>query len=307
MDNAPAGAGGEDFGGSLTQAPDGKVYVEAGKTALWNLEMVGLDTVKALKGGKVALGEKDVVSARRAREECVQEMAGTRRTTIAKLTPVFTGELAADFTGAQIVEYKKSDDAAVRSAAAWDENNLYLGWEVHDPTPWVNGATEPQYLYARGDTVDFQLGTDPTADRNRAEAVRGDLRLSIGNFKGMPLAVLYRPIAKDKHPMTFSSGIVKDYRMESVRPLTDARIKVAVDEKRNLYVVEAAIPLGALDFTPAPDLKLRGDFGATHGDATGSDTRLRTYWSNRVTGIVDDEVFELKLEPKNWGEITFAR
>jgi len=50
---------------------------------------------------------------------------------------------------------------------------------------------------------------------------------------------------------------------------------------------------------------LRGDFGATHGDKSGKDTRLRTHWNNQHTGIVDDEVFELMMEPKNWGVLTF--
>ena len=48
----------------------------------------------------------------------------------------------------------------------------------------LTGADAAEYMYARGDTVDFQLGTDPNADELRAEADKGDLRLSIGNFQG---------------------------------------------------------------------------------------------------------------------------
>jgi len=32
---------------------------------------------------------------------------------------------------------------------------------------------------------------------------------------------------------------------------------------------------------------------------------LRTHWNNQTTGIVNDEVFELRMEPANWGEISF--
>lgn len=39
--------------GSVTQAPNGKVYVQAGRDAYWNLELTGLDKVKALPGGKL--------------------------------------------------------------------------------------------------------------------------------------------------------------------------------------------------------------------------------------------------------------
>ena len=84
----------------------------------------------------------------------------------------------------------------------------------------------------------------------------------------------------------------------------EAKVSVKVDGKR--YVVEAAIPLAALGLKIKEGLALRGDFGATHGDKSGADTALRTHWNNQTTGIVNDEVFELKMEPSNWGEITFA-
>ncbi len=53
-------------------------------------------------------------------------------------------------------------------------------------------------------------------------------------------------------------------------------------------------------------MELHGDFGVTHGDAAGQRTRLRTYWSNQHTGIVDDAVAELKMEPQMWGTLQFA-
>jgi hypothetical protein len=43
------------FGGSVTLGTDGKVYLQAGQTAFWNLELTGLDTVRALGGGRVRL------------------------------------------------------------------------------------------------------------------------------------------------------------------------------------------------------------------------------------------------------------
>jgi len=43
------------FGGSVTLGSDGKVYVQAGQTAFWNLELTGLETVRALAGGRVLL------------------------------------------------------------------------------------------------------------------------------------------------------------------------------------------------------------------------------------------------------------
>jgi len=153
--------------------------------------------------------------------------------------------------------------------------------------------------------VDLQLGTDPAADAKRTEPVNGDLRLSIGNFQGKPTAAVYRKVANAKSPKTFSSGVVKEYVMDSVVVLDAARIEVKVDAVRKHYVVEAAIPLSSLGLTLTDGLAIRGDFGATHGDKSGKDTMLRTHWNNQTTGIVNDEVFELRMEPANWGEISF--
>ena len=36
--------GGEDFGGSISLARDGKLYLQAGKTGFWNVEVTGLET-----------------------------------------------------------------------------------------------------------------------------------------------------------------------------------------------------------------------------------------------------------------------
>jgi len=158
---------------------------------------------------------------------------------------------------------------------------------------------------ASRDPVDLQLGTDPEADENRAEAGKGDLRLSIGSFRGKPTAVLYRKIAEQKAPKTFSSGVVKNYVMDSVVVLAEAKVAAKVDAKGKRYVVEAAIPLAALGLKLTDGRALRGDFGATHGDKSGKDTMLRSHWSNQATGLVDDEVFELMMQPANWGELVF--
>ena len=306
LDNCPCGSGGEDFGGSIACTKDGKLYVQAGKTAFWNVEVVGLETVKAMKGGKVKIADADAKRAEAIRVAQVQAAVGTRRMAVKKMTPAFTGDFDKDFKNAEIVQYKKQDDAAVRSAAAWDDANLYLAWDVRDKTPWQNAAGLPEFIYCKGDSVDFQVGADPKADKNRGDAAQGDLRLAIGNFKGTPTAVLFRKVAKDrKNRKVFSSGVVKEYPMDSVAVAEGAKIEVKKFGDR--YVVEAAIPLAALDFRPSDGLTLRGDFGALHGDAGGQDTVLRTYWNNQHTGIVNDEVFELQMEPKNWGEFIFKQ
>ncbi|HUS59116.1 MAG TPA: hypothetical protein VM141_10730, partial [Planctomycetota bacterium] len=307
MDSCPPGAGEEAFGGSITMGKDGILHVQAGHTGFWNVDVVGMETVKPLPGGKIPVSADDVKLAQAFREKYLQVAAGTKRLPIAKTTPAFTGNLDKDFAGQQIEAYQRMDAAKVRTALAWDDQNLYAGWEVKDDTPWVNGADAPEFLYARGDTVDLQLCTNPAAEKNRQTAVLGDLRLSIGAFQGKPTAVIYREAAKDQAPKSFSSGVVKDFIVQSVLVVPNVKVEVSIDAVKRQYVVEAVIPLATLGIANPRGLVITGDFGATHGNRAGNDTSLRTYWSNQATGLVSDEVFELKLEPKNWGIFEFSK
>lgn len=304
LTEVPPGLGGEDFGGSIAKGPDGKLYLQSGKTGYWNIEVTGLESAKKISGTTLALDATQIAQAGRLREAQLQNAVGNLRLTVARMTPKFTGNLDADFKGADIVSFQKSPEATVRSALAYDQENLYLAWDVKDNTPWTNGATEAAQMYLSGDTVDFQIGTDANADPNRGESALGDLRLSIGNLGGQNTAVLYRKISDLKKPKTFSSGVIKSYSLDYVDVITDAEIKVT--KRADGYTVEAAIPLVRLGIGAVAGSSLRGDIGATHGDVAGQRTRLRSYWSNQHTGIVDDAVFELMLEPKNWGELKFA-
>jgi sugar lactone lactonase YvrE len=314
LDECPPGAGEEAFGGSISQGPDpsagsgqgGKVYVQAGHTAFWNLEVTGLETVQALPSkGSVELTEADVKTAQQWRERYLQDETGKKLLAVKRKTVAFTGDLRKDFEGAAQAGYAKADATAVRTALAWDDQKLYAGWEVRDDTPWKNGTDAPEFLYARGDTVDLQLGTDPKAAKDRKDGAAGDVRLSIGPFQGQPIVMAYRKVAKDKKPKTFSSGVVKAYEMDSVAPVVAAEVKVTVDEVNKRYVVEAAIPWAELGGAPATGTTWSGDFGVTHGDKAKADTVLRTYWNNQSTGLVSDEVFELQMSPANWGELKF--
>ncbi|MDA0838598.1 MAG: PQQ-binding-like beta-propeller repeat protein [Planctomycetota bacterium] len=306
MDSSPPGMGGEDFGGSIIVTGDGELHLQAGKTAYINIKVVGLDTVRKLKGGKLEVKESDLALARNFREKLLQQSVGIREVTVDKRSVTFTGDLRKDFGTREPLTFEKNRAARIEAAIACDDNSLYLGWQVDDATPWVNGASDPFQMYAAGDTVDFQLCTDPKSDPKRSEAVLGDLRLSIGNFQGKPTAVIYLHVATEKQPRKFFSGVIREgYEMQSVLVLKDAKIEVKIDDRNKRYTVEAAIPLKALGLTTQPGLKLTGDIGATHGDPSGTDTRLRTYWNNQSTGIVDDEVFELKMEPSKWGQLVF--
>jgi outer membrane protein assembly factor BamB len=306
MDNCPPGMGGEDFGGSIIVTKNGDLHLQAGKTAYINVKVIGLDTVRKIKGGELVVKTADIALATGFREKLLQASVGTGQYTVKQHSVEFTGNLRKDFSTREPLKFAKNSAAQVEAAMAHDHENLYLGWQVGDDTPWINGASDPAQMYAQGDTVDLQIGTDPNADPERNDAVLGDLRLSIGNFQGKPTAVVYRRVAKQKQPRKFYSGVIRDgYEMQNVMVLEDARIRVQVDEKNHRYTVEAAIPLKSLGLSLKSGLELTGDIGVTHGDSAGKDTVLRTYWNNQKTGLIADEVFELKMEPNAWGQFVF--
>lgn len=305
LNDVPCGMGGEDFGGSIAYGRDGKLYLQAGKTGFWNVVVENLDKVKRLSGGSITIAESDVALAQKFKEQVMQANAGIQRLTITKASPRFSGDLAKDFSGHKLITYEKGSGTQARSSAAWDDTTLYLAWEVQDKTPWVNGAHSADAMYWGGDTVDFQLASNPAASADRHEPVTGDLRISIGSLAGKDTAVMFRPVADDKsHRTMFSSGVIKEYWMDSVVVVDKARITVV--KRSDGYTVEAAIPLSDLALKPKAGLSLKGDFGITYGNQAGDRTRLRNYWSNQHTGLVDDVVFEVKLEPNNWGELIFA-
>ena len=299
MTNAPPGAGGEDFGGSTSyDARTNTLYIQAGKTAYWNLEATGLDAVKSLPGGKISLSSADTQFARGFQESQKQALVAGRKLSIKRMTPTFSGDIERDFSGTQFASFEKGAGTATRAAMTYDDANLYVAWDVHDATPFVNAATAPENLYLGGDTVDLQLGTNSQADLKRTEAGTGDVRVSIGSFAGQPLAMLYRRVSAAKKPMTFHSGVVANYPMDFVAPLQDA--KFTLNRRADGYTLEVSIPLATLGLIPGKGATLRGDVGVTFGNESGR-TRLRSYWSNQHTGIVDDAVFELQMEPSHWG------
>ena len=51
--------------------------------------------------------------------------------------------------------------------AAYDEQNLYLAFEVSSPNALLNEITDPHLLFKGGNCLDIQLGTDAKADPQR--------------------------------------------------------------------------------------------------------------------------------------------
>lgn len=274
--------GGEIFGGSFGRsAADGKYYVQVGHGPYCLYEMTGLPSAKRISG-TVSVSREQIAAAEKQ-----------------NLRKVAAKQVAREVTLPGRIKWDKSGRFRVEADVSADATHLHLTYRVEDASPWVNHGREWSKLFATGDTVDFQFGANPGADAKRREPVIGDKRLSIAPFEGGAVAVLYdyrKP--GGKNPMEFTSPW-RGAKVDDVRRLDGAKIEVKTDA--NGYTVKADVPLAELGLELRAGRGHAADFGVTFGDAGGTDTNLRSYWSNQGTGLVDDIPGEIMLSPALWG------
>ena len=294
--------GGEAFGGNFEYDRKNKKYVlQAGCSGYRIYQLNGLDRV--VRGeGKLTVTSEMLASAARRNQEAARADSGAKQAEVAPLP----AKERVEYGALPSVAEWASGNWRIRARGAYDDQSLYLAYEVDDPSPWVNNGKDWTQLFKTGDAVDLQLGTDASAPATRKSAAPGDLRLSIAPFNGKPLAVLYRYRLKDKagaNPVEFASPW-RSEKVDDVRKLERAEIKVQTWEGG--YRVEAKIPLEELDLRALRGQTLRGDFGVVYGDRQGTVNLSRVYWSNQATGLVNDVPGETMLAPDLWGTIKFG-
>lgn len=188
--------------------------------------------------------------------------------------------------------------------AAYDADNLYVAYNVNDPTPWKNSGYDYHLLFKTGDAVDFQLS--PSGNQT-ARAGAGDLRIMMANFQGKPVAVLLKPVAPGApaaDTFTFSSPVMT-VAFDQVKLLADVVPEVAV--RGDGYTVTAKMPWALLGVQPTPELKLRGDAGFILSDPSGVFNTARVYWSNKHANLVSDQPSETLITPQGFGEFILGK
>jgi hypothetical protein len=308
MTNPQAGGigilGGECFGGTFGRdGTTGDYLFQGGGISYRIYRIVGLDQTVRGSGSFTVTPEQAAAAERRA-SRVVAAAAKPVRATIGfvERPPAVDGK-AGGWTGGPAADWDKNKQFPVTVRAAHDGTNLYLSYTVKDDaSPWVNNGSDWQTLFKTGDSIDFQIGSDPRANPSRSGPVPGDLRLLVAPFQAGSLAVLYR------HRLPGSSDAVvfqspwRSEQVDSVRKVETARI--AVSRAGSSYTVDVAVPLAELGLEDGPGRALRGDFGVIYGDGEGTANVFRNYWSNQATGLVNDVPGEIMLTPGLWGDIT---
>jgi hypothetical protein len=269
------------------------------------LEVKGLESIRRFGGQSLSLDPATLAQAEADNTARAKVTAEPKKYAIKKLpiAPELGGDAAQwKVPGLAIRREGQPDQATAK--LAYDATNLYVRFDVADPSPWRNEGKDYTRLFKTGDAVDVQLSTDPHARAHGAPQA-GDLRLVLANFGGKPTAVLMMPVdptAPADRRVKFSSpvGFKVFDRVEIVR---EAIVKVKTEGGR--YIVAAAIPLKSLKLAPQPGLVLRGDLGFISSDAAGLINTARTYWSNPSVNLVNDLPLEAWLYPDTWSELSF--
>jgi hypothetical protein len=294
--------GSEPFGGFFLKNPtDGKFYVVAGHSAAVIHEVKGLDSLTRLAGGRCPFSldqyrQAEQLLAKRAAEAALPPVKIVR----AETPPPLRGDLRGwQWAEGTYADFSFDPAHTCRAAARYDDQNLYLAYQVRDDSPWKNATQDPKLAFKGGDCVVFEIGADPKAPAGRGEAVAGDKRLLIAPVGGKATAILYDYVVPGTaQPETFSSPS-QHTRVDRVILIPDARLEVKTTPDG--YTLEAAIPLSALRWTPQPGETLHGDFGVIYSDPAGQVDVLRMYWANRAAGIVSDIGIEARIQPNLWG------
>ncbi|QDU97588.1 hypothetical protein Pla8534_54380 [Lignipirellula cremea] len=289
-------AGQEHFHGYFTKTDqDGKFYLVLGHNYISLAEVTGLDQFRRLSG-VVQVSADNVRQMQDWQEEQARREVKSLALTLQCLP----------FDGKELPDTAEVEE--VTFGVAYDEQNLYLRWEVRNLGPFANDADDIRRMFKSGACVDFQLSVNPQAAPGRRQPVRGDQRLLIGMVQGKPRVVLYDavqaggPTAQAWETSTPAGGVTA---FDRVVELTSVRVKHEPHESGQGYTVTATVPLRELGLKIVDGMRLKMDWGVIASN-DGQTVNRRLYWANRLANGVTDEAVEARLEPHLWGTAYFA-
>jgi hypothetical protein len=291
----------EGQGGQLVRfktEPDGKprTFVIAGGQDARVTEVLGLETIESLPGGKYVHTRDDVHAVQVAQKKYRQQLASQEQLTISR------GRKALKV--AEPVSKTVDTDRNFSVRAAYDAENLYVRYRVTSPTPLANGISDPRLTFKGGNCLDIQMGTNPDADPDRTKPAPGDIRILVTRRKGEPRAVLYRPKIKgfDGEPTVLRSPTGQE-SFDRIEVVDEIELSYR-EHHDNTFTATATIPHEVTGWNPRPGTIIKMDVGYLFANTGGTKMGTRAYWQNNSfsANVVNDIPHESRLEPHEWGD-----
>ena len=293
--------GQEHFQGYFTRTADNKYYAVAGHNHASVVEVAGLDRFKRFSG-ELTIGAPDLAAAQsweRSREARVIYARSPVLDAYRMSPPKLDGRL--NDWGAATAELDR--DAKFR--IGYDDQNLYLAYEINRRGPLKNQGQQWDRLFKTGASVDLQIAADPSAPADRKAPAPGDQRLLLTFMGRQPAAILYQAVVPGTPPDKAWQVVSPVHSVTFDRVIKLDTAQLAVSDNDNGYTLEGAIPLAALGLKITPGLRLKLDWGVLVSGPDGTEVLRREYWSNKATHITADAPSEAELHPELWGHIRF--
>jgi len=295
--------GQEHFNGYVCRTEDNRYYVVAGHNHASIVEITGMDLFKRFSGD-ISVDAGALTTTQKWERETGTQKVYARAPVIDCYRMTAPPKLDGKFNDWPGVSAQLDGNAKFR--IGYDDENLYLAYEIDQRGPLKNQGKQWDYLFKTGASVDLQIGVDPNAPEDRRAPVAGDLRLLLTFVGDEPTAVLYQsvvPGVPQEKVWQVISG-VGSVSFDRVTRLEKPKFFSIGDSDH--YVAQAAIPLATLGLKITPELRLKMDWGILTSGPDGTEVLQREYWSNKVTTqITADAPSEASLHPDLWGHIRF--
>ena len=185
-----AGIGAEDFGGSIIRSQRRHGVCPGRQDGLHQLQGERAGQRQGLGCGRLAISPADRLKAQQFKVKYLRGEPsilrnGQKIAAVENKAVTLTGRPREDF-GTQPISFG-SDYARVQTWLAHDADKLYVAWQVDDKTPWVNGATGIENMYAA------RRHGRPAARR------RSGGRQESQRSRPWRPATLHRPAARQEH------------------------------------------------------------------------------------------------------------
>jgi hypothetical protein len=281
--------GGEPFSGWIGRQTDGKVRYTYGLNDVRIAEVTGLETIQVLPERTLTLTPADIEKCRKfvpkagekQKAECLIARGGA-----------FDAETVT--FGDEAISIRAGREEVARALLRYDDQRLYVAWQVNDKTPLVNKGDAPAMAFKSGDCVSLLVAPDGQYDRNQL----GGTRVLLAQLGDRPVAVVYRPQGPGNAPFVFESPVRKT---AFAYVAADTSISFTAKKLADGYILAAAVPWAALQVTPKPGLKLRGDIGTIFGRETANFVDRIVRWVDKQTNVVNDVPTEAEFFPGRWG------
>ena len=249
---------------------------------------------------------------------------GTERKTLtiyrAAVAPTIDGGLAdwpASAVRATLAVDPDADDFRGNARLLWDDQYLYVAYEVASGKGMRNCGDDPATAFKTGDTVEVFLSVnpDPLASRvprggNGDEAKAGDYRVlltMLRNTKPTVFAFDYVHPGTGREPLAIQ--VAGPRAVVDVAESLPGAVMVAKDATVGGvpgFVVEAKLPWAYFrGYRPAAGARLLFNLAINFSNASGTLNCAKIYW-NGPNCMVTDLGIESQVHPQNWGWLALA-